>query len=90
MFCFLTQLGTFDQTDDAKREFTMSDWRILHDALTQENNPTASQQLVYDTEEAMFRRMQQLAGSTDANDEELRELKAAGTDLLAVKIHKLG
>jgi hypothetical protein len=67
----------------------MSSWRALHAAILTETDAANLQRLVYETETAIFLRLQEL-GRQPGNEDELRNLKTAAADLLAIKTQKLG
>jgi hypothetical protein len=67
----------------------MQDWRFLYQAAVSETNPALLEQLVYQTEDAMFFRLQELARRLDAPPER-NEIADAAEGLLALKVEKLG
>jgi hypothetical protein len=67
----------------------MSNWRALHQAVVTETDVRVLEPLVYETETAIFLRLQELEPQCDHEDE-LCDLRAAADDLLAVKTQKLG
>lgn len=67
----------------------MPDWRALHGATLAETNPTLLERLVYETEEAITLRLQELA-RTSPGSAEISELRAAADQLLSIKVQRLG
>jgi hypothetical protein len=59
-----------------------------HEALAESDKEKLTR-LVQETENAMFLRGRQLEDSDD-HQREKKEMQAAASDLLAIKIHKLG
>jgi TRAP-type uncharacterized transport system substrate-binding protein len=70
-------------------ENLMHHWRVLLQAAVNEPNTTTVEQLVYQIEEAIYQRFQELARGP-SNAAEIQALKAAADNLLAIKVHKLG
>jgi hypothetical protein len=67
----------------------MSNWRALYGATLAETNLTSLERLVYETEEAITLRLQELV-RTSPDSSELSELRAAADQLLSIKVHRLG
>jgi hypothetical protein len=65
----------------------MADWRRLHQAALNENNPNELLRLVHELETALVKRSEELAH--DPLPEELREIQVAIADLLLIKVSKL-
>lgn len=63
--------------------------RVLVQTTVGEPDTRVVEEFVYDIEEAMYVRWQELARGP-ADEAELQALKAAADDLLAIKVHKLG
>ena len=66
----------------------MTDWRRLHQAVRNENDAEELLRLVQELETALVRRSEELAH--DPLSEELREIQVATSDLLFIKVSKLG
>jgi hypothetical protein len=64
-------------------------WRESYENAIQESDNGKLTQYVYETETGIFKRLQELASSSD-HHEERAEMDGALADLLAIKIHKLG
>jgi hypothetical protein len=67
----------------------MADWRELYKATILEANPTQLEQLVTETEDAIFQRRQELAGSSGSKKER-RKIAQASAALWTLKTEKLG
>lgn len=66
----------------------MADWRELYKATVLETNPTQLEQLMKETEDAIFRRVRELAGSSDGKKER-RKMAEASAALWTLKTEKL-
>ena len=66
----------------------MADWRELYKATVLETNPTQLEQLIKETEDAIFLRVRELAGSSDSKKER-RKIAAASAALWTLKTEKL-
>jgi hypothetical protein len=66
----------------------MADWRELYKATVLETNPTQLEQLIKETEDAIFLRVRALAGSLDSKKER-RKIAAASAALWTLKTEKL-
>jgi hypothetical protein len=64
-------------------------WRESYWKAIQESDQKKLTELVHETEAGMFKRLQEIASSSD-HHEERAEIQCASADLLAIKIHKLG
>ena len=67
----------------------MADWRELYKASVLETNPTQLERLITETEDAIFRRVRELAGSSDSKKER-RKMAEASAALWTLKTEKLG
>jgi hypothetical protein len=67
----------------------MPNWRALYGATLAETNLTSLERLVYETEEAITLRLQELV-RTSPDSSELSELRAAADQSLSIKVQKLG
>jgi hypothetical protein len=67
----------------------MADWRELYKATILETNPTHLEQLIRETEDAIFLRVRELAGSSDSKKER-RKMAEASAALSILKIEKIG
>jgi hypothetical protein len=65
----------------------MADWRELYKATVLETNPTQLEQLMKETEDAIFRRVRELAGSSDGKKER-RKMAEASAALWTLKTEK--
>jgi hypothetical protein len=65
----------------------MADWRELYKATVLETNPTQLEQLIKETEDAIFMRVRELAGSPDSK--ERRKMAQASAALWSLKTEKL-
>jgi hypothetical protein len=66
----------------------MADWRELYKATVLETNPTQLEQLIKETETAIFVRVRELAGSSDSAKER-RKMAQASAALWTLKTEKL-
>jgi hypothetical protein len=66
-----------------------SSWKKPYLEALAETDKKKLTELVYAAEEAIFRRAQELSGSTD-HHEERSELNEASAALMAIQVHKLG
>jgi hypothetical protein len=66
----------------------MADWRELYKATLLETNPTQLERLITETEDAIFQRRRELAGSSD-NRKEHRKIAEASAALWTLKTEKL-
>jgi hypothetical protein len=64
-------------------------WKEPYLAALKENDKEKLTELVHATEDAIFKRQQEIAGSGDHFDEQM-ELKACCEGLLSIQINKLG
>jgi hypothetical protein len=64
-------------------------WRESYWTAIQESDLKKLTECVLETEAGMFKRLQELASSSDHHDERA-EIEGASADLLAIKIYKLG
>jgi hypothetical protein len=69
--------------------YSASSWKEFYYRALTETDPDKLIELIHAAEAAMFRRWQQLAGSSD-HHEERSEMDAASATLLSIKTHKLG
>ena len=67
----------------------MADWRELYKAAVLEANPTQWERLITETEDAIFLRVRELAGSSDSKRER-RKMAAASAALWTLKTENLG
>jgi hypothetical protein len=67
----------------------MADWRELYKATVLETNPTQLEQLTNETEDAIFLRVRQLAGTSDSKKER-RKMAEASAALWTLRTEKLG
>lgn len=67
----------------------MRDWRTLYEAALAETDVTSLERLIYNTEEAVTLRLQELV-RTSPDSPELRELRSAADELLRLKVQRLG
>jgi hypothetical protein len=65
----------------------MADWRELYRATVIEMNPKQLEQLIKETEDAIFRRVRQLAGSSDSKKER-RKMAEASAALWTLRTEK--
>jgi hypothetical protein len=66
----------------------MADWRELYRATVLETNPTQLEQLMKETEDAIFLRVRELAGSSDGKKER-RKMAEASAALWTLKTERL-
>jgi hypothetical protein len=66
----------------------MADWRELYKATVLETNPTQLEQLIKETEDAIFMRVRELAGSS-GSAKERRKMAQASAALWTLKTEKL-
>ena len=64
-------------------------WLDLYKSCVSETNPDKLEKLIYQTEDAMFLRSQELSTEPHSS-EEVRALKVAAQKLLKLKTEKLG
>jgi hypothetical protein len=64
-------------------------WRESYEKAIQESDSTKLADYVYEAEAGIFKRLQELASSSD-HHEERAEIEGASADSPALKIHKLG
>jgi hypothetical protein len=64
-------------------------WRESYQKAIQESDQKKLTEYVQEAEAGMFKRLQELASSSDHHEERV-EMEGASADLLAIKIHKLG
>jgi hypothetical protein len=64
-------------------------WQEAHQKLLAETTTANLPDLLLAAEEALFQRLQELAGSGD-HDEERRRMQAAAGDILRIRTEKLG
>ncbi|MGA7918321.1 MAG: hypothetical protein WCA38_01535 [Candidatus Acidiferrales bacterium] len=69
--------------------YSPSSWQEPYQRVLGETDTNRLIELIHATEAAMFRRWQELAGSSD-HHEERSELELASAALLSIKTHKLG
>jgi hypothetical protein len=67
----------------------MADWRELYRATVLETNPAQLEQLIKETEDAIFLRVRELAGISDSKKER-RKMAEASAALWTLKTEKLG
>jgi hypothetical protein len=67
----------------------MADWRELYKAAVLETNPTQLERLIKETEDAIFFRVRELAGSSDSKKER-RKMAEASAALWTLRTKKLG
>jgi hypothetical protein len=67
----------------------MFDWHILYEVAVQETNPAVFERIVYQTEDAMCRRLQELSHSANGVPE-LAEIAEAAQVILELKTERLG
>jgi hypothetical protein len=70
-------------------EISASTWKERYNKAVRESDPSKVHEAVLVAEVAMFKRGMELDGSADHHAER-KEMEAASSDLLAIKIHKLG
>ena len=70
-------------------EFGAGMWREPFEQALKETDPRKLGELVLQAEAAIYQRFEQLQSSPDG-DGELREIKAASDQLLALKVNRLG
>jgi hypothetical protein len=66
----------------------MADWRELYRATLLETNPTQLERLITETEDAIFQRRRELAGSSGSKKER-RKIAEASAALWTLKTEKL-
>jgi hypothetical protein len=66
----------------------MADWRELYKATLLETNPTQLERLMTETEDAIFQRRRELAGSSGSK-KECRKIAQASVALWTLKTEKL-
>jgi hypothetical protein len=66
----------------------MAYWRELYKASVLETNPTQLERLIKETEDAIFLRVRELAGSSDSKKER-REMAEASAVLWTLRTEKL-
>jgi hypothetical protein len=66
----------------------MADWRELYKASVLETNPTQLERLIKETEDAIFLRVRELAGSSDSKKER-RKMAEASAVLWTLRTEKL-
>ena len=66
----------------------MADWRELYKATVLETNPTQLERLITETEDAIFLRVRELAGSSESAKER-RKMAEASAALWALKTERL-
>jgi hypothetical protein len=66
----------------------MADWRELYKATVLETNPTQMERLITETEDVIFRRVRELAGSSDSKKER-RKMAQASAALWTLKTENL-
>jgi len=64
-------------------------WKQTFEAALRNQDTEKLTDRIFQAEDAIFLRQQELASSSD-HHEERKEMDAASADLLAIKIHKLG
>jgi hypothetical protein len=67
----------------------MADWRELYRATVLETNPAQLEELIKETEDAIFLRVRELAGISDSKRER-RKMAEASAALWTLKTEKLG
>jgi hypothetical protein len=67
----------------------MADWRGFYKATLLETNPTQLERLITETEDAIFLRVRELAGSSDSTKKE-RKIAQASLALWTLKTDRLG
>jgi hypothetical protein len=67
----------------------MADWREHYKAAVLETNPTQLERLITETEDAIFLRVRELAGSSDSTKKERRKMAQASAALWTLKTKKL-
>jgi hypothetical protein len=64
-------------------------WRESYEKALQESENGKLTEYIHETEAGIFKRLQELASSSD-HHEERAQIQSMLADLLAIKIHKLG
>jgi hypothetical protein len=64
-------------------------WRESYEKAIQESDNGKLTEYIHETEAGIFKRLQELASSSD-HHKERAQIRRMSADLLAVKIHKLG
>jgi hypothetical protein len=67
----------------------MPDWHILYDAVVGETNPSVFERLIFETEDAIQRRLRELSKNPDG-PLELNEISDAVENMLRLKTERLG
>lgn len=67
----------------------MPDWHILYEAAVGETNPGVFERLVFETEQAIWRRLRELSKVPDG-PLELNEISDAVLNMLRLKTERLG
>ena len=71
------------------KEVAMPDWHILYEAVVGETNPSVFERLVFETEDAIWRRLRELSKNPDG-PLELSAISDAVEVILRLKVERLG